>query len=197
MEIKATPNSHRYKEEQTKAKDKKIEKVVSGKVETKKKSEMSKFKDSIFAGDIRSVKSYLFMDVLVPTIKKVIFEIITNGADMMLNGEVRDRKRSSVSQVSYRDYSKNDRTYSSRSSGFDLDDIVFDNRGDAETVLDQMSDVLDRYNIVSVAELYDMIGQTAPFTANRWGWTSIRTAEVIRGRGGDYYLKLPKPKPID
>lgn len=197
MDIKATPNSHRYKEEQSKAEEKKIGKVVSGNVKTRKKSEMSKFKDSIFAEDVNSVKSYLFMDVLVPTIKKAIFEIVTNGVDMMLYGEVRDKKRSSVSQVSYRDYSKNEKSYSTRSSGFDLDDIVFDSRGDAEAVLDMMTDVLKDYGIVSVAELYDMIGKTAPFTANRWGWTSIRTAEAVRGRGGDYYLKLPKPRPID
>lgn len=195
MDIKATPNSHKYKEEQ----EKKIKKVVSGKVKTKKKSEMSKFKDSIFAQDIQSVGSYLISDVLIPTIKTAIHDIIVNGADMMVYGET-SKKKSPLSQVSYRNYSSKEKPYRENaraSNRFDLDDIVFDSRGDAETVLDQMSEVLSSYGIVSVAELYDMIGQTAPFTANRWGWTSIRTADVIRGMGGSYYLKLPKPVPID
>ena len=197
MDIKATPNSHRYKAEQAKASEKKVQKIVSGNVKTRKKSEMSKFKDTIFAEDVNSVKSYLFVDVLVPTIKKAIFETVINGAEMMLYGEVRGKKRSSYDQVSYRDYSKSDRPYSSKSStSFDLDEISFDNRGDAEAVLDGMTDILNEYDSVSVGDLYDMIGKTAPFTAYRWGWTSIRTAETIRGRGGEYFLKLPKAKPL-
>lgn len=124
MDIKATPNSHRYKAEQAKASEKKVQKIVSGNVKTRKKSEMSKFKDTIFAEDVNSVKSYLFIDVIIPAIKKAIFETVTNGVDMMLYGEVRGKKRSSYDQVSYRDYSKSDRPYSSRSStSFDLDEI--------------------------------------------------------------------------
>lgn len=193
MDIKATPNSHRFKAEQAKASEKKVQKIVSGNVKTRKKSEMSKFKDTIFAEDVNSVKSYLFVDVIVPTIKKAIFETVINGAEMMLYG----KKRSSYDQVSYRDYSKSDRPYSSKSStSFDLDEISFDNRGDAEAVLDGMTDILNEYDSVSVGDLYDMIGKTAPFTAYRWGWTSIRTAETIRGRGGEYFLKLPKAKPL-
>ena len=144
MDIKATPNSHRYKAEQAKASEKKVQKIVSGNVKTRKKSEMSKFKDTIFAEDVNSVKSYLFIDVIIPAIKKAIFETVTNGVDMMLYGEVRGKKRSSYDQVSYRDYSKSDRPYSSRSStSFDLDEISFDNRGDAEAVLDGMTDILN------------------------------------------------------
>lgn len=198
MDINAKPNSHRYKAEQAKSSEKKVDKVVSGNVKTRKKSEIHKFKDTIFAEDVNSVKSYLFMDVLVPAIKKAIFETVTNGVDMMLYGEVGGKKRSTYDRVSYRDYSKSDRPSSSRSTtSFDLDEISFDNRGDAETVLDRMTDILEEYGVVSVADLYDMIGKTAPFTANRWGWSSIRTAETVRGRGGEYFLKLPKAKPLD
>ena len=91
MDIKATPNSHRYKAEQAKASEKKVQKIVSGNVKTRKKSEMSKFKDTIFAEDVNSVKSYLFIDVIIPAIKKAIFETVTNGVDMMLYGEVRGK----------------------------------------------------------------------------------------------------------
>lgn len=50
--------------------------------------------------------------------------------------------------------------------------------------------------MVTVADMYDLAGLTAPFTAQRYGWFNIRTAEVIRGRDG-YYLKMPKAMPID
>ena len=50
--------------------ERKIESVVSGKVKTKKKSEMSKFKNAFISEDVSNVKDYIFMDVLIPAIKK-------------------------------------------------------------------------------------------------------------------------------
>ena len=70
-------------------------------------------------------------------------------------------------------------------------DITFETRGDAEAVLEQMDDVIDRYGIVTVADMYDMADLTAPYTSNKYGWTSINSAEVVRVRDG-YILKLPK-----
>lgn len=69
-------NSHRSKEEQASLEKKRVEKVVHGKVKTKKKSEMSKFKDVFISEDAANVKSYVFMDVLVPAIKKAIGDIV-------------------------------------------------------------------------------------------------------------------------
>ena len=37
MDIKATPNSHRYKAEQAKASEKKVQKIVSGNVDVYKR----------------------------------------------------------------------------------------------------------------------------------------------------------------
>ena len=45
--------------------------------------------------------------------------------------------------------------------------------------------------------MYDLSGLTPPYTANSYGWTSIRTAEPVRVRDGGYVLKLPKASPID
>ena len=59
-----------------------------------------------------------------------------------------------------------------------------------------MSDIVGQYGMVTVADMYDLAGLTPPYTAQRYGWFNIRTAEVIRGRDG-YYLKMPKAMPID
>ena len=82
---------------------------------------------------------------------------------------------------------------------FDYDDISFDSRGDAELVLDQMRDLVDGdrgFGLVTVADMYDLAGLQAPFTARKYGWFNLRTAEVIRGRDG-FYIRLPKAMPID
>ena len=65
------PNSNRFKEEQ-KNKDKKIEKVVTGNVITKKKSKARKFTEELVSEDAKNVKSYVLGEVLIPAIKKLI-----------------------------------------------------------------------------------------------------------------------------
>ena len=198
------PNSHKYKEEKTDSvSDKKIEKVISGKAKLKKKSEISKVKDIFVAEDASNVKSYLISDVLIPAVKKLIYDIFTDGIDMVLyGGSGRGKRRSGISdKISYRSYydqrddrrSIDDRRSRSR---FDYDDIIFETRGEAEAVRDQMEDVIDRYGFVTVADMYDMAELSAPYTSNKYGWTSVRNAEPIRTRDG-YVLKLPKALPID
>lgn len=67
------PNSHKSKEERKESiPEKHVEKVISGTVKPKKKSEMQKFADVFISEDVNNVKSYIVMDVLVPAIKKAI-----------------------------------------------------------------------------------------------------------------------------
>lgn len=193
------PNSHKHKEE-----NKKVEKVVKGKVKTKKKNEIQKLAGSIISEDARTVKSYILMDVLIPSIKDAIEDIVTNGTRMILRGETGVRNRSSSSGLSKISYNKaydsrnnRDRSPVRRHVGYNLDDIVLETRGEAEEVLSHMDDLIETYGIVSVADLYDLIGYTnGSYNDNKWGWTNIRTAEPIHVRDG-YLLKLPKVCPID
>ena len=91
------PNSHRSKEERKESiPEKHVEKVISGTVKPKKKSEMQKFADVFISEDVNNVKSYIVMDVLVPAIKKAISDIVTNGIDMILYGEAGKSKKNST-----------------------------------------------------------------------------------------------------
>ena len=188
------PNSNKYKEEH---KEKTVKKVVNGKVKTKK-NEGRKFMNMFISEDAKNVKSYIVLDVLVPAIKKAILDIVTDGADMILYGGSHGGKRKSGNKVSYRSYyddKKDDKDYRSKGR-FDYDDLVFDSRSECEAVREQMVEIIDQYGFVTVADMYDMADLPAPYTSSKYGWTNIRTAEIIRGRDG-YVLKLPKAMPID
>ena len=74
---------------------------------------------------------------------------------------------------------------------------MFETRGEAEMVREQMLDIIERYGFVTVADVYDMADLTAPYTSNKYGWTNIRNAETMRLRDGGFVLKLPKAMPID
>lgn len=198
-------NSHKSREEQqaTVTTDKKVKKVVNGSVRAKKKSEIQKFADVFIQEDAQKVKSYIMMDVLVPAVKKAISDIVTNGIDMILYGDTGHTKKSgSASKISYRSYydKKNEhRDYSSNRTrtGYDYDDIILDNRGEAEEVLFRMDELIDTYGLVSVADFYDLVGITGNYTDNKYGWTDIRSASVVRVHGNGYMIKLPRALPLN
>ena len=196
------PNSHRSKVDQKEQpNEKKVQKVVRGKVKTKKKK--TSLKDVFISEDAANVKSYNIMDVLVPAVKKAISDIVRDGIDMILYGEARSRKSSSnASYVSYRSYSDRDRREERRysdsrvRSAYSYDDIILETRGEAEDVLTRMDELIDTYGIVSVADMYDLVGISGNYTDNKYGWTNLRNAEPVLVRDG-YMLKLPKPGPIN
>lgn len=178
---------------------KKLEKVVRGNVKLKKKSELSKFTDIFIAEDVKSVGSYAFMEVLVPAIKKAVVDIVTDGINMIFYGGTERGRKSSSSKVSYRSYydSRDDRRPVERTrTGYAYDDIVLPSRGEAEEVLEQLDNALDMYKVVSVADLYDLIGESCPHTAHKYGWTNLRNARAVKVRDG-YLLELPKALPIN
>lgn len=194
-----TPNSHKFKAEI--AEKKKVEKVVKGKVGTRKKTGVRKLTDIFVSEDAANVKSYILMDVLIPSVKKAVSDIVTNGIDMILYGESgRTKKTSPSSKISYRSYYERDderyRESRKAKTGYSYDEIVLETRGEAEEVLTRMDELIETYGMVSVADLYDLVGITCNYTDNKYGWTSIRNAEPVRIRDG-YMLKLSRPIPIN
>ena len=197
MNIENYPsNSFKTKEQAANADEKKkLEKVVVGQVKTKKKNGLGKLMSGFVSEETPDIKSYLFKDVVVPTIKKTITEIV----DMILYGGSRHKRGGTIgSKVSYRNYwdePRESRNAPRVTPGYSYDDIILDSRGDAEEVLNQLNDLIDVYKIASVADLYDLVGITGNYTDNKYGWTNLASADVVRTRDG-YMLKLPRALPL-
>ena len=196
-----TPNSHKYKEEQKVAaseEKKKVEKVVKGKVRIREKSEFRKFVDLFLPEDVTNVKQFIVQDVLVPAFKKIVSDTV----DTILYGGVKRSGQSTSDKVSYSKYydrfdNKDDRRSTDSSvRGYSCGDIILETRGEALDVLTRMEEIIDRYGMVSVSDLYDMVGKTCDYTGNRYGWTSVRSGDVVRTRDGGFAIRLPKPSPI-
>ena len=204
-------NSYRSKElqkketnENIKPQDRKVEKVVTGVVKTKKKSKISQAMDNFISEDAKNVKSYVLGEVLIPAIKKAISDIVTDGIDIILYGETRGKnRRSTADRVSYRSY-YDDRGGRNRmnerqaimAGSYSYDDIILSTRGEAEDVLSRMDELIETYGLVRVADLYDLVGITGNYTDNKYGWMNIRNAEIMRVRDG-YMIKMPRAVPID
>lgn len=190
----------RKKEEQKAAETKRAEKVVRGKVKTRK-NEIRKLSDVFISEDAANVKNYILMDVIVPAIKRALYDGVTNSLDMILfGGRGGKSKRSTADTVSYRDYNgvsrKDDRPRARTEVGYTYDDIIFDTRADAKAVLEKMDEIMEQYDQVTVADMYDLSDLTSEYTDNRYGWVDIRSAEIVNVRGG-YKIKMPRARALN
>ncbi|GHV47397.1 hypothetical protein FACS189499_04860 [Clostridia bacterium] len=192
------PNSHKFKEERKElVSEKKVEKVIVGSAKLKKKSGIQKFSGLFVPEDVTDVKSYIVEDIVIPAIKDILLDTVRT----LLGKNGGSDRKSTAAKVSYRNYydRPNDRRDNSQTrtkTGYGYDDVVLENRGEAEEVLVRMDELISIYGMVSVADLYDLVDITGNYTDNKYGWTDIRSASVIRVRDG-YILKLPKALPLN
>lgn len=136
---------------------------------------------------------------MVPALKDIILDAVR--AFLGVSGSSRGGRSSTSSKVSYRKYyddrDRRDSGHTTRTrTGYDYDDIILESRGEAEDVLERMDELIATYQLVSVADFYDLVGVSGNYTDNKYGWTDIRNASVIRVRDG-YMIKLPKALPLN
>jgi hypothetical protein len=194
-------NSNRMKEERKQdLPQRRAEKVISGTATQRKKNGLDKLGSIFIANDVKDVKNYILQDVLIPTIKRAFFDIICNGTGMLLGERNPQRGGGPANKVSYRSYYDNRddrRTTASSNNGsraksnYSYNDLVFNNRGDAEVVLERMYELLDHFDAVSVADLFDLAGESCNYTDNKYGWTNLDDARVQSVREG-YIIQLPR-----
>lgn len=189
-------NSHKAREEK-----KKLEKVVTGKVKVRKKSEFRKLADVFVPEDINELKTHLLIDVIIPKLKSVLADIGRSAIDVILYGEesADSRRYSSLPKISYSKYSKdNSRTYGQKRSrmGYEFEEASVESRGEAEEILMRMEEMIDTYGLVSIADYHDLLGLRGQYTDNKYGWTSLRNASVVRVSDG-YMIRFPKAFPLD
>lgn len=192
-------NSHKTKEE------KRIvhKKVISGTAKKKKPTLGSRVKEEIFPEREDSVIEYVLYQVIIPAAKDVLYDLVTGSIEVLLGGKgsssrgkKSDSNRPYVSYNSY--YDRDDRRSRGRDrrSRHDIDDYIFNSKREAELVIDKMLDILDDYEMVTVGDFHELIGERTSPMDYEWGWDNLRSAKVERTRDG-YYLRLPKCIKVD
>ena len=188
-----------------------IKKIVTTSGTIRKASLGSRMRETFAGEGARETGTYVFFDVIIPAIKAMAFDTITQGADRILFGG-RDvirsgmanapRTRTNYNQISTkaannypgRNFEGGGREISRAArNNHRFDEVLLDSRGEAEMVLDTMQDLISRFQWVSVPEFYSMVDVTAEFTDEKWGWTNISTAQIRPSRG-KYVILLPSPE---
>jgi len=186
---------------------KKVTKVTTGKVFKQKKSASGNFLKSFISDDIGGIGTYILHDVLIPTIKTMLTDVVQGGLERLLFGESRPQSnhRRTTPHVSYNRSSVNNGRVVRSTSGSSrverhkqssYDDLILTTRKEAEEVLYQLVYLCREYGQASIGDLYDLVGITGNFTDNKHGWYDLGSANIKPVRGG-YMLNLPRTQPLD
>lgn len=74
-----------------------------------------------------------------------------------------------------------------------LERINFKTRREAETVFNEMSDLLNKYGNITVADYYELCGGTPQYTDRQYGWTSLKDTQILLSLDFGYLILLPEP----
>lgn len=185
-----------------------LEPVVRGTVTRRKRGLGKRFADAFTAGGTEtSVGNYVLFDVMIPAFRDMVIDAGTSALERTFGGETHrpaSRRRRGGERYDYSARSRRDdprerpRTRMSDRGRkiHDFDDLEFDTRLEALEVLDRMNFRLDKYEMVTVADLYDLCDEHSTTTDGRWGWFDLDEASISHNRGR-YLLNLPRPEPID
>lgn len=183
------------------------EKKVIAKAKVQKKSAIKEALRTFFAQDLPEIAEHLVIDVAIPAAKNAITDMVTQGIQQLLYGEVDPRRRSTSGYTSYSSSSRLDRGrayYESRRTErreprqpkpTNVEDLVFDTRGDAVDVIEFIAEQIDEHGQVSVADLMSSAGIQPRYTDERWGWTTIDAFEIRQIREG-WLVSADRPEPI-
>ncbi len=204
-------NSKKIKESET-VPVKKIERVVATEVIVPKRSIGRKFKDLFIEADFKTVVKYVGSDVLLPAARNMIVDASSKGVERLLYGESAIRRRNYGApgpRVTYnnpisRGYRESPFQGSRhapsvspepRSSRHGRDNFILSSREEAELVLERMNDIIDTYEVASVADLNDLVGLPTTHVDNKWGWVYLGDVQIRQIREG-YLIDFPPAEPM-
>lgn len=193
------------------------EKIVTGRVLERKKSLGSKFREQFVGDDARSVWAHLLLDVIIPSTKNLLYDMVVEGARRKLYGgagpsrPLTGRFAQGPTPVNYTAYSSQapGRVSSPDPAGsaqrelarqkrsmMDMTGVILETREEGLMVLDRLTDMIEQYGAAQVVDFYAMVGLPRDFTDVKYGWTSLASAQVRQIPEG-FLLDLPKPRILE
>lgn len=207
-------NTNKQKEKlEKKAEKQPIEPVVTEIVIVKKRSLARRMKDLIVEADLRSVSRYVFLGVLIPAAKNMIFDAGTEALRRVMYRDGQGMQRRGgigmPGATRYNYQTPVSRQYSGvgasryapaldpgpRIARYNRDDIILVSREDADLVLERMHDVLEQIDVVTLRDLNELINRPTTYVDESWGWVSLSGSSIVQTRDG-YLLELPQVQPL-
>lgn len=185
-------------------------KVIGHDFTEKKKSKAQKVAETFLGGDIKDVMASIVYDVVVPTAKDLLYNIIDTGSNRLIYGNeapARNGRRSNRREfTSYGQYYNN--RQSDRQRGFreltpherethEFQNFVAPDRDMADEVLTYLTELIERKGRATVGDFLHAIGKgsQATFADEKWGWRSMARAQIRQIREG-WLMELPPTEEV-
>lgn len=185
--------------------EKEVKKVVVGEVKQHKTPFFKRVKATLFSNDFSGIAHYISSEVLIPAFKNMAVDTVTKGIERAMFGDAPSRRQQQGTRYSYnnplnttsRPYSGNRQQPSQPPRGrrHTVGNIVLTSKTDAERVLETLSEIVEKYDVASVADLYDLLGYPTTYIDNNWGWHELVFANIHQTRAG-FLLDLPPTEPL-
>lgn len=167
--------------------------------------------DAFISNERGNIKDHVIFDVVIPSIKNAISDVVSDGINMLLFGE---KKKSSskngtitpygsfwASSISNEKKWNTDTETRKTSSLSRYSEACWETKEDAMIMLNCMSELIEATRCITVAQFYGLINDPDNFPIesvhNKWGWKTladVRTWKISEGRWG---LTLPRPQRLD
>lgn len=196
------PNSNKAKEQKESVPVRKFQKVVSGEAKRGKGNIFKRLVDTFIIGDIDNLGGYILLNVVIPTVKNAVEDVFLT----LWRGDPGKRRSGGTvgSWVSYRENYVSGSKEAPKPERFALatqnyDNVTFDTRDQALSVLYAMEEALERYKTINIAAFYDLSGISDDNYAmnQKYGWMDLSGADVVRTYNGRFKIKFPKAGPLD
>jgi hypothetical protein len=192
-------------------------KKIEGVTVTELKPTLGRRIRASFGGNnLKMVGAAVLAEVIIPTAKDLLSNVIDEGSRRMIYGESGSRRRGGMASTvastlvgnATRIRSTNYSTISTQTAAaapttlsarernnFDFSNLAFPERAQVEAIIEAMYDTIEEYGMITVAGLYDLLGQSGTgFTDQKFAWDArtfagTKPAKIREG----WVLDLPLP----
>lgn len=197
--------SNSFANKASKPEQKQIKAVTTGKVQ--KQGIFKRLGRALLEDSIANAREAAMSDIIVPGIKSLIYDTLVEGLSVVLFGSFGAIDPGRSRNHNYTSYSRYYEKRNGRSGPieeykgssrrvYDVDDIIVESRRDAIKVLEEAEWIIHKYGQLSVADYYDIVGITSPWTEHNYGWISLEGAGIRSVRDG-FLIVMPAPKLLD
>lgn len=182
---------------------KKISQITVGK--PVKRGVFSRIGHALFGSGEQSIKSasgYVSDNIVKPSLKVLLVDSLVNMVTFMILGSDSqtytrgtnvNRGGGTAYNKAYRPSgtTRSDKIAKVRTSNA-VEDYIIQSHEEALDVISSLTDIASKYNYVSLADYYDMIGARTEYTDNDYGWDFEDMRRVtLSSNGNGWVIKFP------